>query len=270
MRRRSAGFRLLLILLTLVVAFGTSFAEEPAKEEEQKETEQQIARVKRLEKMLGSRNKLEMVNALKLLGQMQTRSATDVLMKYVKKSKNAEHATYAVNALGWSGNKRAVDFLCGTCGLKSKKLLVAEAACGALRTIGDRRAVPALIEAIRKSKVVVVRAAITAVVELDPKAKGLAKLMVKQAKHKSPFVRMSVASAMGSLTDKSVVEPLIKLASRDGNSLVRQNACRSLGQLAPPEALEALEKIVKTDKSSDVRSAAIQALENVRAAAEKG
>jgi len=264
-----AGFRLLLLLLTLAVFLGPALAADSDREKEPKETEAQIARAKRLEKKLAARNKLTMVNALELLGGLHTPTSTDILMTYIKKSKNAEHATYAVRALGWNGNKRAVDFLCGSFGLKSKKLLVAEASCGALRAIGDRRAVPPLIEAIRRGKVVVVRAAITAIVELDPEAKGLAKLIVKKARDKSPFVRMSVATAMGTLTDESVVAPLIRMASRDGNSLVRQYACTSLGRLAPPEALGVLKEIVKKDKSKDVRAAALRALNQVEASAEK-
>ena len=83
--------------------------------------------------------------------------------------------------------------------------------------MGIRRAVPSLIEIIKRGKVVVVKAAITAVVSLDPAAKGLAKLMIKKAKDKSPFVRMSVADALGTLTDKSVIPTLLRMAENTDN-----------------------------------------------------
>jgi HEAT repeat protein len=205
-----------------------------------------------------------MVKGLELLGDLRTKTAAEELMAFVKRSKNMEHASYAVRELGWAGKKWAVDFLCGKYGLRSKKNLVAEKACSTLAEIGDKRAIPPLLETIKRAKDFIAAAAIGAVVRLDPKAKGLAKLMVKMSKHKSDRVRRAVATALGHLTDPSVVDALIRLATRDGNSIVRERACESLGRIGDPRARPALESVVKKDKSLGVRTVAQNALSKLR------
>ena len=224
------------------------------------ETAEQIARAQELLKMLDASNKMDVKSALEDLGRLRTQSARDILVKYIKKSKNAEWSTYAINALGWAGNKEAVDFLCGKKGVRAKNVLIAAESCRALVSIGDKRAIPTLIEATKNKKVVVTRAAIKAVVQLDRSAPGLADLMLKLAKRKESQIREAVAEAMATLADDRVIEPLIKMATRDGNSIVRLRACRSLGALRAPSARSALEKVAKKDKSADVRRAAREAL----------
>ncbi|MHC4860962.1 MAG: HEAT repeat domain-containing protein [Planctomycetota bacterium] len=250
--------KFILLLLGLAIALPLQ-----AKEEEERETPEQIAKVKRFAKMLESKNKLTVVEGLKLLGQIKTKSAVAELMGFVKRSKNAEHASYAVRELGEAGHKSAVDFLCGKYGVKSKKNLVAEEACRSLGKIGDRRAVPTLIEVIKSAKDFIAAAAIEAIVTLDTSAKGLAKLMVKMSKHKSDRVRRSVALAMAKLSDPIVVDALIRMATRDGNSIVRENACGSLGELRAVKARPALEQVVRKDKSQPVREAAHRALARI-------
>jgi HEAT repeat protein len=240
-----------------------------AAEEKQRpaETAEQIARAQELLELLDASNKLEVKSAIEELGKLRTQSARDILVKYIKKSKNVVWGTYAIRALGWSGNKEAVDFLCGKEGVRAKNVLLAEASCQALVAIGDKRAIPTLIEATKSKKVVVTRAAIKAVVRLDRGAEGLADLMIKMAKRKESQVREAVADAMSSLSDERVIEPLIKMATRDGNSLVRLQACRSLGSLRASEARAAMEVVAKKDKSMEVRAAARTALGQIPATA---
>ncbi len=224
------------------------------------ETPEQLAETKRLVKQLDASNKLDSKAAIESLGKLKTPSARKALEKYIKASKNAEWASYAVDALGWAGNKDSVDFLCGKTGLKSKKLLVAEAACRSLARIGEKRAIPSLLEVMKGKKVVLTRASITAVVDLDPKADGIAKHMNKLAKHKSSQVREIVAQAMGKMNKDDVVESLMTMAAKDGNSIVRLESCRSLGRLRAKEAIDTLVKVGDKDKSSDVRREAQVAL----------
>jgi HEAT repeat protein len=230
---------------------------------EPRETPEQVASAERLEAQLGASNKLDSKAAIEGLGALRTPTARRILEDYVKASKNAEWSQYAVRALGWSGNKASVDFLCGKHGLDSKKLLVAEEACRSLATIGERRAVPSLLEAMKGDKVVITRAAILAVVKLDPKADGIAVHMNKLATHKSSQVREVVAQAMGKMERAQVVPALVTMATKDGNSIVRLEACKSLGELGAKEAFDALSSVAENDKSADVRRAASAALQSV-------
>jgi len=254
----AAALGLLLAVSTPAAAFGD-------KAKRKAETPEQIAHAQELAKLLDASNKLEVKSALESLGQLRTQSAHHILVKYIKKSKNAVWSTYAIDALGWPGNEDAVDFLCGKKGVRAKNVLIAEQACNALVSIGDKRAIPTLIEATKAKKVVVTRAAIKAVVRLDRDADGLADLMIKLAKRKESQVREAVAEAMASLSDERVIEPLIKMAKRDGNSLVRLRACQSLGRLRASAARAALQVVAKKDKSMDVRSAARAAVGQIPA-----
>ena len=71
----------------------------------------------------------------------------------------------------------------------------------------------------------------------------MAKLMTKLSKHKSPQVREVVARAMARLEDKSVIDPLIVMATKDGNSIVRLEACKALGVQGAVKARPALLKV---------------------------
>ncbi len=256
MGRATATTVFVLLLASATTAFG--FGDEPATE-----TPAQIEEATELKKELGASNKLDVKKALEGLGRLRTASARDILITYIKKSKNVEWTTYAIRALGWSGNTEAVDFLCGKKCVREKNILVAEASCEALVAIGDRRAIPSLIEATKSKKVVIVRAAVKAVVRLDRDAKGLGDLLLKLVKRKESQVREAVAEAMADLSDERMIEPLIKMATRDGNSLVRLAACRSLGDLRASSARTAIERVAEKDKSGDVRRAAREALSRI-------
>ncbi len=253
-------------LAALAASASTSLADDAAdgaKPEEPKETPEQIEAAKRLEKQLDASNKLDAKAALEDLGKLRTPTARRILEDYVAKSKNAEWSTYAVKALAWPGNEESVDFLCGRHGLESSKLLVAEEACRTLAVIGAKRAIPSLLEAVKGDKVVITRAAILAIAELDPLAEGIAVRMNKLATHKSSQVREAVAQAMGKMDKAQVVPALITMATKDGNSIVRLEACESLGELRATEAVEALTAVAADDKSADVRRAASVALQAI-------
>ena len=72
---------LLPILFIVVGLAPPAFAEEDG--EEPKETVEQIEKAQRLGKKLKSRNKLEVTDALRMLGGMKTPTATEFLMDYV-------------------------------------------------------------------------------------------------------------------------------------------------------------------------------------------
>jgi HEAT repeat protein len=232
------------------------------------ETKEQIARAKELEKKLDGKNKLDAGKAIEALGAMHTKTASKALMDFAHRTSNSEYGAAAVRALGWEGNKDAVDFLCGPDGARSGRLLVAEAACEALARVGDRAAIPTLLELIKSGKSVIAAAAIGAVVHLDPKADGLANLLVAKVGDSDDRVRMSVADALGALESPKALDGLLQMAAKDSNSLVRERACRSLARTKDPaKARPVLEEIAAKDKSQEVRGAAEDALRHFPPAA---
>jgi HEAT repeat protein len=212
-----------------------------------------------LEKKLEASNKVEVGETIEQLGGQNNPSARRVLIKYICGTSNSEYGAKAVRALGKKGSAGVVDFLCGPNGARSTRVLVAEAGCRALADVGDRRAVPTLLECMKADKTVVVCAAIEAAVHLDPKAEGLADRLGSLAAAKDDMVRMSCATALGELTSPKAVTSLIALA-KDSNSIVRMNACRSIERLAPYEARKVMEEVSTKDKNREVREAAARAL----------
>lgn len=227
---------------------------------DEKETPEDAARAKDLEKKLESPNKLDLIAAIDALGSLNAPSARRVLMKFISGTPNSEYGSKAVRALGKNGSPEVVDFLCGKDGARSTRVLIAQAACQSLAQIHDKRAIPTLLECMKTDKVVVVCAAIEAVVTLDPAADGLVDRLTPLAASKDDTVRMSVATALGTVVNPKAVPVLIALATKDSNSIVRLNACKSIGKLAPFEARKAMEDVSAKDKNQEVRTAASEAL----------
>ena len=227
--------------------------------EEEKESPEDAARAKDLEKQLGSPNKLDLIAAIDALGNLNAPSARKVLMKFISETPNSEYGSKAIRALGKNGSPAVVDFLCGKDGARSTRVLFAEAACQSLAELKDKRAIPTLLECMKSDKVVVVCAAIESVVTLDPAADGLAERLAALSTTKDDTVRRSVATALGSVTNPKAV-PVVISMTKDSNSIVRLNACKSIGKLAPYEARKAMEDLSAKDKNAEVRAAAAEAL----------
>jgi len=227
--------------------------------EEEKESPEDAARAKELEKKLEAPNKLDLIAAIEALGAMNTPGSRKVLMKFIAGTPNSEYGSKAIRALGKNGSPAVVDFLCGKDGARSTRVLFAQAACQSLAELRDKRAIPTLLECMKADKVVVVCAAIEAVVTLDPAADGLADRLASLSTSKDDTVRVSVATALGNVTNPKAVPVLIAM-SKDSNSIVRLNVCKSIGKLAPYEARKAMEDLSAKDKNREVREAAADAL----------
>jgi HEAT repeat protein len=228
------------------------------------ESQDQIDKAKALEKKLDAKNKIEASRAIEDLGSMATHTAGKVLMDFIHRTPNSEYGAAAIRALGWGGNREALDFLCGPDGAHSGRLLIAEAACKALAKVGEKSSVPTLLEVMKTGKTVVVCAAIESVVQLDPAAEGLASLLFGMTGNSDDTIRRSVATALGALSSPKAVDALITMA-KDANSIVRLNACVSLGKLAPAKARKVLEQLAAKDTNIEVRQAADEALKRLPA-----
>ncbi len=270
MRTRLVGWPL---ALAAVVASVTAFADDSGKPTpapaEEAEKPEDVAAAKVLEKKLSAPNKLDLVDAIEALGTMDTPTSRKVLMTFIASTPNSEYGSKAVRALGKKGNASVVDFLCGKDGARSSRVLIAEAACQSLAEIGDKRAIPTLLECMKADKEVVVCAAVEAVVKLDRAAEGLADRLASLSTTKYDTVRVSVAKALGDLASPKAVQTLIAMA-KDANSIVRQRVCESIAKLAPPEARKAMEDLAAHDKNKEVRQAAADALLRLPAAPQGG
>jgi HEAT repeat protein len=97
-----------------------------------------------------------------------------------------------------------------------------------LGAIGDRQAVPPLIQALRDG---------------------------------NKYVRAAACRALGAIGDGQAVPHLIQ-ALRDRNSDVREAACEALGEIGDPQALSHL---IQALEDEDVRRAAREAVEQIKA-----
>lgn len=259
MRSRIAVGAVALAFALAAAAPARAADDKTAPAEEEKETPEDAARAKELEKKLESPNKLDLVAAIDALGALNAPSARKVLMKFISGTSNSEYGSKAIRALGKHASPAVVDFLCGKDGARSTRVLFAQAACQSLAELHDKRAIPTLLECMKCDKVVVVCAAIEAVVTLDPAADGLAERLTSLSTCKDDTVRVSVATALGNVSNPKAVPVLIAMA-KDSNSIVRLNACKSIGKLAPYEARKAMEDLAAKDKNREVREAAADAL----------
>src|SRR5262245_11639291 len=130
------------VAVALALAFAAAAparAGDPPKQApaEEKETPEDQARAKDLEKKLDSPNKLDLIAAIDALGNLQGPSARKALMKFVSTTPNSEYGSKAVRALGKHASPEVVDFLCGKDGARSTRVLFAQAACQSLAELKD-------------------------------------------------------------------------------------------------------------------------------------
>lgn len=186
----------------------------------------------------------------------------------------------AATALGWIGNKKAVEPLITA--LKDSEDHVRRAAAFAFIKIKDERAVEPLVTALRdKDERVRKRAAsalgsmgdprgvepLIAALEREDPDKGIRSVndwsgsmasLLDAAKN----FREYVAEALGKIKDPRAVSPLTK-ALNDSDEGVRKAAAWSLGEIRDQRAVEPLKTALK-DKDEKVRKEAESALRKIR------
>ncbi len=142
--------------------------------------------------------------------------------------------------------------------LKDPSKYVREKAAIALGQIGDKRAVPILVEVLEKDDAEEVRVTIAGVLG-HLRDREAVPVLIKTLEDPSPTARMKSAISLGLIGDVNAITPLYKVL-KDPHELVRKYACEALGNIgraAIPALLMAL-------KDENVRSHAAQVLIKIK------
>ena len=151
-------------------------------------------------------------------------------------------------------------------GLQDPDPAVRDRAARALGDRRDRRAVPALAEAVRCGRGG--RGAVWALTQFGADAR-LAAPLVAALGDRDATARALAAGKLSELGDRSAVPALIA-ALRDPDDHVREEAARALGLLGDPVALDALLRALGRDRGAHVREEAALAVGALGAGAPDG
>ena len=131
----------------------------------------------------------------------------------------------------------------------------------ALGTIGDKRGLPVLVEALNHERMTVKLQAMNGLARIKHKlsAKKIALLL----KDKSGGVRGRALKTLIILNNKSVMSSILPMLN-DPMWYIRQEACRACEHFQIQSAVPNLVKLVKSDEKKAVRTAAQNALNNIK------
>lgn len=188
--------------------------------------------------------------AVKHLGRLKVRSAVPVLIQMLKQKELVEAA---VEALGSIGDHRAFEPLVKV--FKSSDYLTG---AEALARLGDRRAVPVLIESLAEYDAESRSANASLPEALVLMGKQAVPSLVKALGHKNSRVRGGVVEVLGKLKPQSAVPGLIN-ALKDRAALVREGAAYVLGEIRARQAVNALLPLLN-HQDADMRQAVAFAL----------
>ena len=174
----------------------------------------------------------------------------------------------AAEALGWIGDKRAVEPLIAA--LDDKNRGVYKAAARALGRIGDARAVKPLVARIWIQRKDVHQPAAEALGQIGtPAVKPLIDVLEDKPSFRSsskwkyerwPEVAAKVAEVLGQIGDARAVEPLIATLKVKRGKDVRQAAAEALGQIGAPAVKSLIDVLEDRENLWAVREAAAEAL----------
>ena len=184
------------------------------------------------------------------------------VVKYLA-GNNIEILREAAYFAGEQGCKEAVPLLAGL--LESENLGVQEAADRALRKIGGRTSVQAVIPLLRSDDPPVRNMAMDILRDIGDKDFSS---LVELLQDPDPDVRIFAADILGATKSQMAVVPLGKALLKDPEVNVRYQAAVSLGELGRVEAAEWLNKALSDEEW--VQFAVIEALFKVRDASSVG
>lgn len=240
----------------------TLFEEEPALTGEAKEKYE--ADLKKFEKRYTTeiKNRDELLQMLNELEASGSRAARDWLIQFARKVKSAEYRARAFDALVKIGGKASMSLLCGKDGLRAPDFKVQTQAAAALSNTGDKRCVPALLDALSDSAVkmetlATVCLTVGKVGADDPKVE---ETLFRLAADRRDTVRAAAVEALGHVKNDKAFQHVLTTLQKEKNATVRAGAAKGLGHAGRPEAIAPLKAAVAGEKSQSVREAALASL----------
>jgi len=183
------------------------------------------------------------------------RSGGDTVRRLLAESANPSSPVRCVSlqVLGKRREPAALELILGALVDPSNSPAVRRCAARAAESMGDTRAVPNLISALKDSDVLVRReSAATLHALADPRA---ADALAAALADPDVTVRESAAEALVTLADRRMMSALI-VALRDPSGSVRSSAAKALGRIGDPQAIPALVAILQLPNQLVQNSAA--------------
>ena len=145
---------------------------------------------------------------------------------------------------------------------KDDSSVVRALAARALEVCGDRRAAEPLMTALSEEREIAVRKAIVYALARHPSPQVAAQL-IPLLKDKQPDIRGAVAFALAEIRDPAAAAALLDLLKgrrKDEDAFARAQAARGLGSLGDRTAIDPLLTALRKDDAPDVRREAARAL----------
>lgn len=158
----------------------------------------------------------------------------------------------AARALEVCGDPRAAEPLISALG-SEREVAVRKAIIYGLARHSSPQAAPALIPLLNDKQREIRGASAFALAEIrDPSSAGpLLELLRKRGKDEDAFARSQAVRALGFVGDRSAIEPLLKLLTKEKWPDVRREAAGSLGRLAAPQDATVMEALRDAVLASD-------------------
>lgn len=113
-----------------------------------------------------------------------------------------------------------------------------------LGKLKEKKAVPALIAALKDSNMALRNNAAFALGEIG--SHEAVPYLIELFRDPEERVRKSAVKALGMLASRDCIPPLIHVLDTDSSRIVKKSAIRSLGQIGDPKALHAVERYVNS------------------------
>jgi HEAT repeat protein len=184
------------------------------------------------EKLVNELESRDLDTRSKAIDALSTASEADIinfLISLLKKDTHRLVKEGVCKTLGKIGNKKAIDILVHS--LDDEYESVRYQATIALGQIGDKVAVPPLLELLKRKD--------------------------------DPLVRSEAAKALGIIGDSSSLKILMTLLRKDEDRFIRYHAVTSLGRIGDKKAAKEIQKIAKETKDTRLKLRAVEALESI-------
>ena len=220
----------------------------------------------RLDYLFAQRRQGHLVSRLGTLGTRGEEADRDTLIAFATKRRNKRHLEAAMAALGRIGDEVSVDFLCSKSGLGRRETLGRTYAAQAIGESGDARAVPALLGALRtrQQKDIVIGACLIALARVDPTSPKVEAKLIEYAKRPRDRVRAGAMEALGWSASDAALARLREALEEDPSAGVRAAAATGLGRAGRQADLPRLENAAARDPAPTVRAAAATSAARLR------